>query len=181
MNSAYICTEITEKLNEGDLEKSPLFVIMDKKLVTNLVVEALAENESLFLVNFDISENDKILVEVDGDNGVSLEEIIRISRHIEHNLDREDSDFSLEVTTPDIARPLTMLRQYRKNIGRTLEVKTQDDKFEGTLVSADDNEVVLTWKAREPKPIGKGKHTVEKIEKISLGDIIQAKVKIKFN
>lgn len=181
MKTTYICSEITEKLNEGDLKKSPLFINMDRKLVEKLVSEALEVNESLFLVKMDISDQDKILVEVDGDEGVSLEEIIRISRHVEHNLDREESDFSLEVTTPDIARPLTVVRQYRKNLGRTLEVKVEDDKFEGELVFADDEEIELRWKAREPKPIGKGKHTVEKVKRIRIEDVIQAKVKIKFN
>ena len=154
---------------------------MNRNLVTDLVEEAIAQNEDLFLVNLEFAENERIYVEVDGDKGVSLEEIIRISRHVEHSLDREEDDFSLEVTTPDISKPISMPRQYVKNMGRTLEVKVEGDKFEGELVSADDQEIVLTWKAREPKPIGKGKHTVEKVQRIPLEEIVQAKVKIKFN
>lgn len=162
-------------------QESPLFVLMDRNLVTQLVDEAIALNSDLFLVKLDMENLDKIHVEVDGDHGVPLEEIIRISRHIEHNLDREENDFGLEVTTPDVARPITLYRQYKKNMGRTLKVKVEGAEYEGVLTEVGENEIVLEWKAREPKPIGKGKHTVEKRQVIPLGDIIQAKVKIKFN
>jgi ribosome maturation factor RimP len=154
---------------------------MDRNLVTQLVDEAIALNPDLFLVKLDMDNLDKIHVEVDGDQGVPLEEIIRISRHIEHNLDREENDFGLEVTTPDVARPITLYRQYKKNKGRTLKVKVEGAEYEGVLTEVGEDEIVLEWKAREPKPIGKGKHTVEKRQVIPLGDIIQAKVKIKFN
>lgn len=148
--------------------------------VRDLVDEALALNESLFLIDLSISVNNKIQVTVDGDNGVPLSECIRISRNVEHNLDREEEDFSLEVTTPDISHPLTDKRQYKKNIKRILKVKTLDDEFEGTLVEANDDKIVLNWKAREPKPIGKGKVTVSKAATIAYTDIKEAKVKIVF-
>ena len=117
---------------------------------------------------------------VDGDQGVSLQEIIRISRNVEHNLDREEEDFSLEVTSPDIAEPLQVNRQYKKNINRILKVKTLENKFEGTLTNVTDKEIELHWKVREPKPIGKGKITVEKTAIIPFKDIQEAKVKIVF-
>ena len=78
----------------------------------------------MYLVDLSISENNKIQVIVDGDNGVPLSECIRISRSVDNNLDREEEDFSLEVTTPDIAHPLKVKRQYIKNINRILKVKT---------------------------------------------------------
>ena len=72
--------------------------------------------------------------------------------------------------------------KYQKNIGRILNVKTvEGDKIEGTLVRADLNEVSLEWKAREPKPIGKGKVTVNKSAVIDYNSIKEAKVKIIFN
>ena len=61
-----------------------------------------------------------------------------------------------------------MTRQYAKNIGRTLSVKLQSDKkIEGELTHADDSKITLEWKAREPKPIGKGKVTVNKKEELA--------------
>lgn len=154
---------------------------MDVKKVQDLVDEALAENESLFLIDLSISSANKIQVIVDGDNGVPLSECIRISRNVEHNLDREEEDFSLEVTSAGATSTLIHQRQYKKNVGRNLKVVTiEHEKFEGLLAKADENEIVLQWKAREPKPIGKGKVTVEKEATIAYQDIKEAKVKIKF-
>ena len=72
---------------------------MDQKLVIKLVDEAILDNESLFLIELSFLAGNKIKVIVDGDEGVSIEECIRISRHVEHNLDREVEDFGLEVTS----------------------------------------------------------------------------------
>ncbi|MDB9723520.1 ribosome assembly cofactor RimP [Polaribacter sp.] len=153
---------------------------MDQTAVKDLVDEALALNDSLYLIELSISINDKIKVVVDGDNGVPLSECIRISRNIDANLDRESEDFSLEVTTPDIAHPLKVKRQYIKNLNRILKVKTASEEFEGTLSVADEEKIVLQWKAREPKEIGKGKVTVQKTVIIAHTDIIEARVKIVF-
>ena len=166
--------------------KSPLFLYfilrfkMNQTKVIDLVNEALALNKSLYLIDLSISTTNKIQITVDGDNGVPLSECIRISRNVEHNFDREEEDFSLEVSTPDIAHPLKVKRQYIKNINRILKVKTSEQEFEGTLVEADEDKIVLNWKAREPKPIGKGKVTVNKAAIISYKDIKEAKVKIVF-
>ena len=153
---------------------------MNQTVIKDLVDEALALNESLYLIELSISVNDKIKVVVDGDNGVPLSECIRISRNIDANLDRESEYFSLEVTTPDIAHPLKVKRQYIKNLNRILKVKTETEEFEGTLSDADEEKIVLQWKAREPKEIGKGKVTVQKTVTIAHTDIIEARVKIVF-
>jgi ribosome maturation factor RimP len=154
---------------------------MDTKKVTTLLEEALAVNNELFLIDFTVSTAGDIEVVVDGDKGVSLDECIRISRHIEHNLDREIDDFSLKVTSPDITKPLVNNRQYKKNIGRVLKVQTINESFEGLLIDVENDKIVLEWKAREPKPIGKGKHTVVKQAEIAIDDITKAVVKIVYN
>ena len=59
-------------------------------------------------------------------------------------------------------------------------MKTETDKFEGNLTAADNEEITLEWKAREPKPVGKGKHTVQKKQEIAFSDIKEAKVVLKF-
>ena len=66
----------------------------------------------------------------------------------------EELDFSLEVTSAGATSPLINNRQYKKNIGRLLEVKTVSDNIEGKLTSVTDDDITLEWKAREPKPIG---------------------------
>ncbi|WP_148869152.1 ribosome assembly cofactor RimP [Tenacibaculum adriaticum] len=153
---------------------------MNQEKVKILLQEALDENQSLYLIDLQFLANGKIKVIVDGDSGIPLSECVRISRNIEHNLDREEEDFSLEVTSPDISHPLKIKRQYIKNIDRVLKVKTQVEDFEGILKEVLDEAITLKWEAREPKPIGKGKHTVEKSVSIPYADIIEAKVKIIF-
>jgi ribosome maturation factor RimP len=151
---------------------------MNPEKVVHLVNEALEENESLFLIDMAISSSNKITVIVDGDAGVPLNECIRISRHVENNLDREEEDYALEVTTPDITEPLKSFRQYKKNVGRTMRVKTEEGTREGILQKFDKESIVILQTSREPKPVGKGKITVEREITIPIEEIIEAKVKI---
>ncbi|MGB5821212.1 MAG: ribosome assembly cofactor RimP [Saonia sp.] len=153
---------------------------MFKDKVTALLEEALAESKSLFLIDFSIATDNKIHVVLDGDQGVTVQDCMRISRAIEHNLDREEEDFSLEVASAGATSPLKMARQYKKNVGRKLEVRTEDGSFEGKLTAAEEDSITLEWKAREPKPIGKGKITVQKKQQIAISDIQEAKVVLKF-
>tara|TARA_B100000809_G_scaffold22902_1_gene20075 strand:+ start:41264 stop:41725 length:462 start_codon:yes stop_codon:yes gene_type:complete len=153
---------------------------MNKELVRQLVEDALNEESSLFLIDLEFLPDNKISIIIDGDEGVPLNECIRISRAVETDLDREEEDFSLEVSSPDITKPLVVLRQYKKNIGRALSVKTEEGKFEGKLSEVLEEAIVLQWSAREPKPVGKGKVTVEKTATISYSSIVQAKVKLIF-
>jgi len=155
---------------------------MMREKVTKLLEQALEKNKSLFLIDLNISEDNRIRIILDGDNGVTVEDCMAVSREIEHNLDREELDFSLEVMSAGVSEPLLFERQYKKNIGRNLKVKTKnDDTFEGEITNVDDKEVTLQWKAREPKPVGKGKVTVQKEVILSYKDIVEAKVMITFN
>ena len=149
---------------------------MFKDKVKTLLEEALKDDKSLFLIDFSVSTDNSIKVVLDGDSGVNLEDCMKISRAIEHNLDREEYDFSLEVTSAGAASPLIMARQYPKNIGRKLKVRTASDIFEGNLTATTDDGILLEWKTREPKPIGKGKITVRKEAEINFSDIKEAKV-----
>ncbi|MDO6490261.1 MAG: ribosome assembly cofactor RimP [Cellulophaga sp.] len=154
---------------------------MFKEQVTSLLEGALKENPSLFLIDFTITPDHKINIVLDGDNGVTLKDCVAVSRAIDHNLDREEQDFSVEVASAGASTPLVLPRQYTKNIGRKLEVKTIEGRnFEGELTAATEDTITLEWKAREQKPVGKGKVTVQKKEEISFSDIKEAKVILKF-
>ncbi len=153
---------------------------MFKTTVKDLLEKALLERTDLFLLNMSISEDNKIKIVLDGDKGVSVEDCMFISRAIEHNLDREEIDFALEVASAGAASPIVNKRQYIKNIGRTLEVKTASSNIEAKLKGASDEGISLEWKVREPKPLGKGKVTVKKEAIIAYSDIVEAKVLIKF-
>jgi len=153
---------------------------MFKTTVKDLLDKAFAERSDLFLIDFSIQGDNHINIVVDGDQGVSVEDCMFISRAIEHNLDREEVDFSLEVMSAGATSPLVNKRQYAKNKTRELKVKTATETIEGVLVNATENDITLEWKAKEPKPIGKGKILVNKQANIAYEDIVEAKVMIKF-
>ena len=152
-----------------------------KEKVQEVLNDALTERQDLFLVNLSINDSFKISIDLDGDHGINLQDCITISRMVESNLDREEQDFSLEVASAGLSSPLKFVRQYKKNIGRTLKVKTiASEEIEATLLAADDEKITLEWQAREPKKIGKGKETVDKKADILYEDIKEAIVIVSF-
>ena len=152
-----------------------------KEQVTKLLNDGLLEKPEIFLIDLSISDSYKIIVTLDGDNGVNLQDCIDINRVIENNLDREEQDFSLEVASAGVSSPLKFVRQYKKNIGRTLKVKTNSsEEIEAKLVAADEDKITLEWQAREPKKIGKGKETVQKKAEILYQNIKEAIVIVSF-
>ncbi len=154
---------------------------MFKQKVEELLNAALEQKPSLFLIDFVVGPMNRIEVTIDGDKGVVVDDCIELSRAIEHNLDREEEDFSLQVMSAGITEGLVHKRQYAKNIGRTLEVVTKTEKIEGELIAATADNVTIEWKAREPKPIGKGKVTVVKNAVLAYDEIVKANVVVKFN
>jgi ribosome maturation factor RimP len=151
-----------------------------KDKVNGLIIDALLEKTSIFLIDLTITDSFKIIVNLDGDNGVALQDCIDISRAVENNLDREEQDFSLEVASVGVGSPLKFIRQYKKNVGRTLIVKLATETIEAELVEANDNFIILSWKAREPKKVGKGKETVQKRQEIPYTEIKEAIVTVTF-
>ena len=152
-----------------------------KDKVLQVVADSLSQKTNVFLIDISISDSNKITVLIDADAGVVLQDCIDLSRTIENNLDREEQDFSLEVASVGIGSPLKLLRQYQNNIGRTLIVKTLTENIEAELVQVDENFIILSWQAREPKKIGKGKETVHKTQQILFSEIKQAVVTVNFN
>jgi len=152
-----------------------------KEKVLKLLIDGLAEKPSVFLIDLTITEANKIIVTLDGDNGVQLQDCIDVSRSIEPNLDREEQDFSLEVASVGVGSPLKLVRQYKKNVERMLIVKLQDSTIiEAKLTDANDEQIFLSWEAREPKKIGKGKETVQKTREVPYSEIKEAIVTIIF-
>lgn len=168
-----------EKIERG--LKVPSFY---RKMLRNIIEKELANclknREDLFLIDLDIALGNSIKIIIDGDKGVSVDDCMYVSRFIEQSIDRDKHDFSLEVSSSGALTPLSSIRQYMKNIGRTLFVRTTNDtEYEAKLIDADSNQISLFWKQRERKLIGKGKITVEKKIDLLYKDIIEAKIKIK--
>ncbi|NRA92371.1 MAG: ribosome assembly cofactor RimP [Psychroserpens sp.] len=154
---------------------------MFREKVKQLLDDGLKQREDLFLIDFDVLGDNSIKIVIDGDQGVLVEDCMFLSRAIEHNLGREEQDFSIEVLSAGATSPLVNKRQYKKNVGRFLKVKTSENEtIEGKLSEATEDTILLEWKTREPKPVGKGKVTVNKQAELSYDDIAKAQVIIKF-
>ena len=153
---------------------------MLREKVEGIITGVISNNESLFLISCNISPDYNIKVVLDGDQGVNLQDCIEVSRAIDSQLDREEIDFSLEVTSAGATSPLSIPRQYKKNIGRKLRVITPDENLEGNLTAATSDTITLEWKSREPKPVGKGKVTIQNKKDIPISEIKEAKVVLKF-
>ncbi len=161
--------------------KSRLIFMEFRKRIEELLNEFLATREDLFLIDLKVSTGDNVTVILDGDNGVSLQDCLDASRAIEFNMDREEHDFSLQVMSAGLSEPLSIPRQYRKNIGREIEVLLNDSsRIEGELSKVDDEKISLILRYRKPKEIGKGKVDVEEEKEIPYSEIKKALVIIKF-
>ena len=88
---------------------------MFKNTVTDLLDTALDERPDLFLIDFSIQGDNQIIVIIDGDNGVLVEVCLFVSRAIEHNIDREELDFSLEVMSAGATARLSIRWQDKRN------------------------------------------------------------------
>ena len=151
-----------------------------KEKVLELLNSCLLERSHLFLVDLTITDAMKVIITIDGDGGVVVQDCIDVSRAIEDNLDRDEQDFSLEVASFGVGSPLKMTRQYINNIGRTFIVDIENETIEAKLTNANTEFITLSWIAREPKKIGKGKETVNKTSDIPYKDIKQAVVTVTF-
>ena len=112
-------------------------------------LEPLLDSTDMFIVNIKIKPTNNIKVFLDADGGLSIDKSARINRKlyamIEENNLFPDGDFSLEVSSPGVDEPLTSVRQYKKNIGRTVAVTSVLDGTDtvGVLKDVTEEQVVI--------------------------------------
>ena len=101
-----------------------------------------------FLVDVKISPGNNIKVFVDGDSGISIEKCVQYNRALYKQIEETalfpGGDFSLELSSPGLDEPLKLLRQYKKNIGRLVELVLQDgSKKEGRLMEVSEDGIIV--------------------------------------
>lgn len=154
--------------------------MITENTIRGLVAEKI-EGTDYYILEVDIKPGNVIKVELESMGPVSISDCVDISRQIEHNLDRDAEDFSLQVTSPGLDKPLRDYRQYVKNIGRNLKVqRTEGSEVEGELVAADQDGIKLHTKRKERVPGKKKKITIEEDLELSYTEVRQAKIKINF-
>lgn len=158
--------------------------MLDKKKIEALAIERMNElDEGLFIVDLSISPTNKINVELDKMGGnVKIEECVSVSRNIEHNLDREIEDFEIEVSSAGLDRPLRVLKQYIKNIGRTVKVHLKENNkvIEGELINADENTITIRTTSKERIEGRKKRETVVRETEYTFDEIRETKIVISF-
>ncbi|KWW30208.1 MAG: ribosome maturation factor RimP [bacterium P3] len=127
--------------------------MIDKLQILEIVDDELSKCDDKFVVGLKVTTDNRIFVDIDGDNGISIDDCIALSRAIESRLDRDTEDFELNVSSAGADAPLKMPRQYRRHVGRSLTVVLPDgERIEGTLTEADDTHFVLFTKGTKKTP-----------------------------
>ena len=117
--------------------------------------EILSEEPVYFLVDLRIKPTNNVKVFLDGDSGITIEKCVQVNRKLYRKLEEAaifpDGDFSLEVSSAGLDEPLKLLRQYKKNIGRLIEVQLQDGtQKEGQLKDVSNEGIVLEISTGKP-------------------------------
>jgi ribosome maturation factor RimP len=141
------------------------------------------ESDDIFIIETNVLGNArssrKIVIVLDKDNGISIDECTLVSRKLSQILDEylaEDDSYILEVTSPGTDRPLKFKRQYKRTIGKTLNVVlTNDIEYEGIVSNVTDELITLNYTTKE-----KGKKAVEQQLDILFDQIKKAIVVITF-
>ena len=154
--------------------------MIDKQKVEAIVNEWLA-GKDYFLTDVQVSDDDRIVVEIDHKDGVWIDDCVELSQYIEAHLDREEEDYELEVGSAGIGQPFKVVQQYFNHIGDEIEVLTQTgNKLQGLLTEAADDSIVVNVKTKI-KPEGcKRPKIVEVANTIPFSDIKEARAVIKF-
>jgi ribosome maturation factor RimP len=150
-----------------------------KEKIATLAAEKLTDDQ--FLVDVTVSSTNVIHIMVDSDTGISINQIVEISRHVENGLDREVEDFELSVFSAGLTEPFSLVRQYKKNVGNEIELLlVGGQKMAGLLKSADDQQMELEVTAKEKIEGSKKKELVTRVHCFLYSEVKEAKRIIKF-
>lgn len=155
--------------------------------VRELVEEKIADRPDLFIIGIQLYPNGKLNILLDGDQGVSIDTCVKVSRHVGFYLEEEDlipHAYNLEVSSPGAETPFTHIRQYSKNIGRTVEVQLKDGQVKTGELLDIEGESILKIAAELPtkgKKIIKGRKAPTEEISVDLAEIVTTKVIISFS
>jgi ribosome maturation factor RimP len=154
---------------------------MIEKALVKEIVEDYLKNSDKYLTDVKVEPGDRIIVEIDGDESVSIDDCIALTKYIESKLDRDVEDYELEVGSAGISSPYKVLRQYKKNTGKEVETLLKSGlKYAGILKEAGENAIILTVE-KQVKPEGaKRKITVEEDLTFTFDEIKYTKNIIRF-
>lgn len=157
--------------------------MISKKLVLELIDERIAElDNGLFVVSLTISASNVIKVELDKHEGnVAVMDCMSVSRNVEHNLDREEQDFEISVSSAGLDQGLRVFAQYKKNVGRDVKVKLKEGgKLEGKMIAATPDEITIQTTRKERIEGKKKKETIIEDHVLKMENVAETKIVISF-
>ena len=154
--------------------------MIDKNVVRKLVEEWLTGKE-YFLVDVEVSPDDRIVVEIDHADGVWIEDCVQLSRFIEDNLSREEEDYELEVGSAGLGQPFKVPQQYMIFVGKEVEVLDADGKkHKGVLKAVDGNDFTVTVREKVKKEGAKRPVMMDVDKHFEMDKVKHTKYLIKF-
>jgi ribosome maturation factor RimP len=152
--------------------------MINEKHIQTLIDEKLA-NSDVFLVDCRVKTDNKIRVFIDSERGITIEDCVALSRHIEGNLDREQEDFALDVSSAGLDLPLRVLRQFKKNIGRSVHVVLNDGtEIKGKITEATNDCFQVLPEVKVKKKRSERTVETEVVEPVSINYTDQKNTKI---
>ena len=123
---------------------------MIRKDTVRSIVEEWLDGKEYFLVDIEISPDDRIVVEIDHADGVWIEDCVALSRYIEDHLSRDEEDYELEVGSAGLGQPFKVPQQYHCFVGKDVEVLDADGKkYKGVLKSVDGGDFTVTVEEKQ--------------------------------
>ena len=123
---------------------------MINKDTVRSIVEEWLDGKEYFLVDIEISPDDRIVVEIDHADGVWSEDCVELSRFIEDHLSRDEEDYELEVGSAGLGQPFKVAQQYHCFVGKDVEVLDADGKkYKGVLKAVEGNDFTVTVQEKQ--------------------------------
>lgn len=145
--------------------------MIEIKEIEKLVDEKIAGTD-LFLVEVKVSLGNAISISIDAPNGIGIKQCIEVSKHVEEQFDREEEDFSLEVSSPGIGLPFRVNQQYQKALNRTVEVLFSDGiKQQGKLIQVNETNFTIEFTVKEKPEGAKRPKELTKNKEISFDEV----------
>ena len=155
---------------------------MIQESTVRALIDEITQDTDMFLVDLKISGGNKISVSVDAIGGLPITDCMKVSRGIEFNLDREEQDFELNVSSPGLDKPFKVFKQYEKNVGRSIRIVMIDEGvFDAKITGVEDPKISL-----EVEEVITKSDALENVEKgdaigLSQEDIKESKINISFS
>jgi len=154
--------------------------MIQKGTIEGIVKEELNPDAEL-IVDITVSSGNRITVLLDGEDGITINRCVQISRAIEQSFDRDEEDFELEVSSAGLSTPLKLYRQFAKNIGREVEViMITGEKYKGKLTQASETAFTIEFEEIVKVEGKKRKQRVERTLEIQHTDTKSVFVSVSF-